>query len=346
MSTTRAASLRSHTRFSFGHRGWWSAWLLLASLGLPAVLFAQEPKPKAAAKDAATAKDEAEEIPEPVELKGNDLRTIDGVVLKATYYPSNLGKKAVPVVLLHSFKGDRKEFGSLGLYLQKQGFAVIAPDLRGHGESTERVTGTYTEKIEAARLSPDDYVKMYAKDGDLDTIRAFLVKENDDEKLNLNALGLVGSEMGASVAVYFAGYNNCFLPRVEPPDLRRVPRPDVKALVLLSPPQSSPPTLSIIKGLSTYLPLKSVMPMLILVGEGDSRTLADANRIVRMVKPLHRTDTQDPDFFFGKFATKLQGSKLISVKGPDADNAVKAISTFLQRRLVNQDFPWSRRTKD
>jgi pimeloyl-ACP methyl ester carboxylesterase len=334
MSATCPAAAR-FLSFRFLVRvGWWSVWLLVAAIGLSTLASAQE-KPKAGGKAAA---DEEEPLPDPVEIK---LPTKDGVIIKGTYYGSNLGKKAAVVVLLHSFKGeakgDRKDFGNLAPLLQQQGFAVVAPDLRGHGESTEQIAGNLPVKLDAARLGPDDFKDMYIQD--MEAIRSFLVRENDDEKLNLNALGLVGSEMGASVAFHFAGYNNLFLPRVEP-NLKRMPSPDVKALVLVSPPQSFPVSLSILKGLQTYPPMKSEMPMLILVGEGESKTLKDANALVRIVKPLHKGEGPNADFFFGKMETKLQGGQLITAKGLDVD---KAIARFLQIRLQKPAFPWRQR---
>ncbi len=194
---------------------WCLAAILSLAIGLllSSPLAAQEPRAKAApAKGAKSADDDKDEIPEPVELKGADLVTKDGVSLAATYYPSNQGKKAVPVVLLHSFKGDRQEFGNLGQDLQNLGYAVLSPDLRFHGGSTTQ--NGETVKIEAMKTIPSsEYVNMYVQD--MEAIRSFLLKENDEGKLNLNALAIVGTEMGASVAVHFAGYNNCFLPRVE-----------------------------------------------------------------------------------------------------------------------------------
>jgi pimeloyl-ACP methyl ester carboxylesterase len=321
---------------------WRLAALLSLALGLllSSSLPAQEPKAAAPAK---SADDDKNEIPEPVELKGAALLTKDGVSLEATYYPSNQGKKAVPVVLLHSFKtGDRKEFVDLGLYLQNQGYAVLSPDLRGHGGSTTQIADGVMYKIDAKKLlPPSEFVNMYTQD--MEAIRSFLVKENDDGKLNLNALAIVGSEMGASVAVYFTGYNNCALARVEP-DVRRMPSPDVKGLVLISPAVNNPPTLSIIKGLGTYPALKSDLPMLILVGDGDRKALADAERIRKLIKPFHpdpdpQDETQKQIFFYGTLTTKLEGAKLFAA--PELRAQINDyIARFLKKCVVEQSYPW------
>jgi dienelactone hydrolase len=310
---------------------------LAMGLGLSSWLPAQEPAPKAA-KGAKSADDEKDEIPEPVELKGAALMTKDGVALTATYYPSNQGKKAVPVVLLHSFNGDRQKFGDLGEYLQNLGYAVLSLDLRFHGKSTNQ-NGALAAIKQMRTLSPAEYVNMYVKD--MEAVRSFLVKENDDGKLNLNALAIVGTEMGAAVAVHFAGYNNCFLPRVEP-DLHRMPSPDVKGLVLISPSPNIPPALSIIKGLGTYTALKSDLPMLILVGKEDHKAIKDADQIYKLIKPLH-ADSQDENqkqtFYYVRLPTKLQGAELFT----DAARELKVneiIANFLRSCVVEPAYLW------
>jgi pimeloyl-ACP methyl ester carboxylesterase len=334
MSKERLPRLAIHSKPG----SWCLAVLALLAMGLvlSSSLEAQQPK---AAKGAKSADDDKDKIPEPVDLKGTDLLTKDGVSLQATYYPSNQGKKAVPVVLLHSFKGSREEFADLGEYLQNQGYAVLAPDLRGHGESATQPGGV---KTDPTKMPASEFVNMYAQD--MEAIRSFLVKENDDGKLNLNALVIVGSEMGASVAVHFAGYNNCLLPRVEP-GVRRAPSPDVKGLVLISPAVSNPPTLSIMTGLKTYPALKSELPMLILVGNGTRKAIVDADRITKLIKPYHpepQNESQKQTFFYVKLATSLEGAKLFSdAARPLNINAI--IAKFLNTCVVDQSYPWRER---
>src|SRR5437763_16666774 len=64
--------------------------------------------------------------------------TVDAVDLKGTYWPSTKGKKAPVAIMLHRIGGKSKEAGwaELAEELQKAGFAVLAFDFRGHGEST------------------------------------------------------------------------------------------------------------------------------------------------------------------------------------------------------------------
>ncbi|MGW8256084.1 MAG: alpha/beta fold hydrolase, partial [Thermoguttaceae bacterium] len=74
------------------------------------------------------------ELPEPEDIV---LKTADSLRLALSYYPGTKGKESIPVVLLHAWKGNRTDYTrDLASFLQAKGYAVIVPDLRGHGEST------------------------------------------------------------------------------------------------------------------------------------------------------------------------------------------------------------------
>jgi len=261
----------------------------------------------------------------PMELGGNDLVTDDGVLLKATFYPSPKGRDAVPVILLHSYKGDRKEFTGLAPYLQQQGHAVLMPDLRGHGESTGTRAGV---KLDATRMPADQFEQMYYQD--VQALRRFLVAKNDADELNLSKLCVVGAEMGAVVALRAAwlGWT---------PTPGRATPMDIKALVLISPPFS-------FRGLDTRTPLRnpavrSQISVLILVGQGRDKDLDDAERLYNMFKPYHPDPpkekmAEEQDLFFLKLDTKLQGAKMLGARGL---NLEKMIAQFIELRLVKQD---------
>lgn len=63
--------------------------------------------------------------------------TDDGVILKGDYYGKE--SKKPTVVLMHMLGRSRADYAPLIPLLQKKGFAVLAIDLRGHGESTGRL---------------------------------------------------------------------------------------------------------------------------------------------------------------------------------------------------------------
>ena len=88
----------------------------------------------AAAKDQTEKKEKEneEELPKPEDLAS---QTSDDLELTLTYYRGTKGKQTIPVVLLHMWKQSRNDYKDLAPALQAQGYAVIVPDLRGHGES-------------------------------------------------------------------------------------------------------------------------------------------------------------------------------------------------------------------
>ncbi len=277
--------------------------------------------------------------PEPVELSGNDLVTGDGVRLSATFYPGTNGKETVPVVLLHMWKGSRKDCIGVAEFWQKEhGHAVLVPDLRGHGGSTGFVGGGDVRRLDAARMSSDHFPQMAY--GDLEAVRRFLVQENDEGKLNLSNLCLVGAEMGAAVAVYYAAYDWSRTIR-EGPTLR--PFPDVKALVLISPDWDF-----------RHLPLgkqlnhpvvRSKIPTYVLVGKDDPRSYSDAKRVYSLLSRFHADpsdETAEKDLFIKSFPTRLQGTKMLGVGGLDPPPE-KLISRFIELCVIKRDYPWRHR---
>ena len=106
-----------------------------------------------------------------------ELTTSDGVRLVATYYPSKLGKKATPVLMLHDWKESRTVFDPLAQKLsggsqpseegeapalEFESFAVVTLDLRGHGDSVRQVApngatrGALSRETLQARLPGHD----------------------------------------------------------------------------------------------------------------------------------------------------------------------------------------------
>ncbi|MFH1922404.1 MAG: alpha/beta fold hydrolase [Planctomycetota bacterium] len=278
------------------------------------------------------------ELPTPEELGGPELVTRDGLQLSATFYPSDQGKDAVPVILLHMWKGDRKEYADLALRLQREGHAVLVPDLRGHGQSTGSPFGG--QKLDAAKMANEHFYSMPYND--MQTLRKFLVKKNDEEELNLNKLCIVGAEMGAAVATYYAAYD-WVTPRREAG--RAAASQDVKGLVLISPDWD-------FRGLPLSKPLGSpavrgLISMMIVAGGEDSKSFADARRVYNLLKRFHADpDTasiEEKDLFFGQPATKLQGTKMLGVKSLNLEGA---IARFIELRLANKQFPWYQRGSD
>ena len=132
--------------------------MAVAALLIAAPAFCQDDKADKKAEK------KEKEIPKPEDLV---LPTADGVQLAVTYYPGPVypgvkDKQIIPVVLLHMWKESRNDYKDLAPYLQRSGFAVIVPDLRGHGESTH-VKGARKEQpqrrqdVASTAVAPDGH---------------------------------------------------------------------------------------------------------------------------------------------------------------------------------------------
>lgn len=265
------------------------------------------------------------------------LATHDGVSLSTTYYPSQEEKEATPVVLLHDYKDTQGIFSSLAKKLQSPGvdeqrpsFAVLTVDLRGHGASTQQTAPNGTTRVlDAAKLERQDMAAMSVYD--LETVRHFLVGENDAKRINLNELCLVGAGMGATVAVNWAARD-----WVAPPLLVGKQGQDVKALVLISPSWR-------FRGVSIQQamrvqPMKQRAAWMIVYGDEDAEAVSDARRIV---KQLDRFHDEEGSLREVSLESSLQGSSLFSQIGEPLEEEIIA---FLTEQVANSEqFPWSQR---
>ncbi len=262
------------------------------------------------------------------------LEAKDHLLMKVTYYPGKHGKETVPVILVHGFGGSRQDLSGLAEYLQSDaagGCAVIVPDLRGHGNSLQ-IRGV-DKSLEADRLQPLEFKKMVIHD--MEAVKNFLMQKNNDGELNIEKLCVVGCEMGALVAANWAKVDWSW-----PPLATGKQGQDVKALVLVSPPE-------IFKGLRmidalTHKDVKSKLSILIAIGNGDPKSVKDANKIFDQFQRFHpapaKVEDQDLEAFEAK--TKLQGAKLVLSNEfglPDV------IAKFIDRRLAKQALPWKDR---
>ena len=106
------------------------------------LLFAVIASATASAQNRGKKKDEDPALkPRPVSLK-----TKDDVKLTAFYFPSKEGKNAVPVILVHEWKGQAAPYLKICVALREAGFAVLALEYRGHGNSKTYTTRTGEQK--------------------------------------------------------------------------------------------------------------------------------------------------------------------------------------------------------
>lgn len=271
------------------------------------------------------------------------MRTKDGVRLKATFYASELGKEAVPIVMLHDFKESRTVFNGLAKALQgssegnSPSHAVLTVDLRGHGESTtQEGRNGATREFETARLGKQDFRNMVLYD--MEAIRKFLVKKNDAGQLNLNKLCLLGSGMGANVATSWS-----VVDWSAPPLASRKQGQDVKALVLTSPEWNY-------TGLPMNKPLKhrdvrEKISMMIIFGKEDRKASKSAETINKNLERYHPdpppgSGPEEKDLVLLGQPTSLQGTRLLT---DPSFRILPKLEFFLDARLSQQDFEWIQR---
>jgi len=131
--------------------------------------------------------------------------TKDGVTIVANYYPNKSAKFAG--ILIHQRPKTKESFDDLAKFLQSEGYALLAIDLRGHGESTQSIKG----KIDYNKFSEEEEKESII---DLESASNFLEKEGYSKDKQF----LIGASIGANLSFQFLSENS-----------------EVKAIVLLSP---------------------------------------------------------------------------------------------------------------
>jgi dienelactone hydrolase len=306
--------------------------LFLGGLNSLPVYAADDIKP--APKTPVPAKGLDAELPRPEEIA---LQTADNVQLAATYYRGGKGKESIPVVLLHGWKHDRTDYTKyFAPYLQSKGFAVMVPDLRGHGDSKRLKTlHGKDETLDAVTLAPNQFNLMVTQD--MKAVKNFLWEKNNAGELNLDKLCVVGAEMGASIAMEFAWYDAMGYDQGSPEYGSLKLGRFVKALVLMSPETS-------FKGISIRHAVqnpavRTEISVLILVGNSDNKAVSEAKRVYSIFerdrsKPDPEKKADQQTLFFTPLDTKLQGANLLTDKNLKVEEIITA---FLNLRLVKSD---------
>lgn len=138
-----------------------------------------------------------------------EAETPDGITLVGELYLPRGGEKPPLLVLLHMLSRQRGDWRGLIPKLLGRGYAVLAMDLRGHGESTQkdgqRVRWREFSRKEYAKM-PDDFGLM------LEALAPY------KGRVNVKQVGVIGASIGGNIALVAA-----------------VEHPEIKALILLSP---------------------------------------------------------------------------------------------------------------
>ncbi|TWU49734.1 alpha/beta hydrolase [Rubripirellula reticaptiva] len=296
-----------------------SGLVFLAAIAVAVVASAQpaaKPKTKADAKLK----------PRPVTLK-----TKDGINLRAFYFPSAKGKEAITVMVVHEWEGSASPYYKLAMELRGAGCAVLVPDYRGHGGSTEYVAAGKTQSFNVPQMGKFDIQNIILRD--LETAKGFLKDENDEENLNLNAMVVIGIREGCVMAAHWAARDWSF-----PSIGSKKQGQDVKALVLISP-EKQIKSISLDQGLNS--PAIMQLPIMVVAGK-ESPEAGEANRIIKRVEGLKkRAGGGTVSKFEGKMVgTALSGPSLVN----DVSEVIPAIVKFLTTEVdAVTDNPWIKR---
>ncbi len=264
--------------------------------------------------------------------------TRDGVGLSIRYFPGTEDENTIPVMLIHDWNEEGSDYEEVARFLQSQGYAVAVPDLRGHGNSTQRVntrSGKSENLVPEKRRSSD---MIHIIRSDLEETKRFLIQENNEKKLNLQKLCIIGIGRGSLFALNYA------IKDWSHKDLVGLKQgKDVKALVLISPVLSA-------RGLSAKKALEHPAfeghISMLIVAENNKPALKNAKYIYnRLKKPwtVNDEDISKSTLFLKEKDTKLKGHKLLTE--PEL-NTQKIVNAFIELRLrKSTNIPWKERKR-
>lgn len=261
------------------------------------------------------------------------LTTADRLRLRAFYFPSDKGKQAIPVLLVHEWGGQGSPYNQLVRSLRDAGCAVLVPEYRGHGGSREQTNA----RGNTVRLDPGAMRRgevMAVVNSDLEAAKRFLKDENNAGRLNLNALTVIGIREGAILAAHWSIADWRF-----PSIGAKKQGQDVKGIVLVSPERNFmgiaiDPAL----GDRTLIGL----PVMVVAG-ADSSQASETERIVRRLaggKDRARVGKAS-ELVELMPSTNLSGARLIN----DSPDVIPSIVRFVTTKVsASQDVnPWIER---
>ena len=249
------------------------------------------------AQDEKSVKKKKDEIPE-VEVV--EITAKDGVQLRCLFYAGTKGKESIPVIMLHDWDNNRNQFADYAKQLQKsKGFAVIVPDLRGHGESTFTESG---DQLDREKWKPSEIATIVA---DIEACKKFLVGKNNKGELNIDLLSVVAEGVTCYHACQWAvaDWQYGYFGGVKQGS-------DVKSLALLGP-QKSYRGLNLTQVAKNELftgPADSALSMMIM-GNSDNgdRSVNESKSIYKNIERIRNANDDDKKFvYFFEYMTRKQ----------------------------------------
>lgn len=129
-----------------------------------------------------------------IDSKIAEIKSFDGLLLKAFYKPGNIGSKNT-IILFHGYTGEARQLSPIAQYVsEKYGYNILMPHLRAHGWSEGKYIGFgWFESLDCIQWV--DWVK----------------KETAEEQSHIL---LIGTSMGAASILIAAGSEQ-FPPQVK-----------------------------------------------------------------------------------------------------------------------------------
>jgi pimeloyl-ACP methyl ester carboxylesterase len=281
--------------------------------------------------------------------------TVDEVELKGTFYPNENNVKAPCALLLHNIGNGHssREHGwdQMAKELQREGYAVLTFDFRGHGQSTS-VSPAFWKAAPSAyfktgtpkkdTIDHKSFLPAYIPYlvNDIAAARRFLDAKNDARLCNSSNIVLIAAQEGATLgSMWLASEWFRRPPRV--PGVNNPPAygQDVTAAVWL--------TMATTLGnngvgpkLSKWIqPLRDKTPMAFLYSEDDKSATKFAKE---MTDKILKIDTPPRPKYT---AARNVSGRLNGVDILGSTKEVKAIANYLQKVQEDSrgDVPWQDR---
>jgi len=256
-----------------------------------------------------------------------------------TYYESPNGKESPAVILLH-MQGDNRLVWKRGFAerLQSAGYAVVAVDLRKHGESkASGAAKVAAKKGGGVKLRKSDYVRMVTLD--LERVKKFLLEEHHKKKLNIRKTAIISAEMSAPIALVFAAKDWRKMPYPDSATFAtRTPRgQDIRAVVLLSPKESLP---GIRAGKSLLYLRRPSLGVAFMIGYGTRDALDKKGRTANKIfEKLTAITGNKKRMYVEGYRTKLRGTDMLGRNLP----VERHILGFLKKHLAKLPGEWKDR---
>ena len=270
------------------------------------------------------------------------LPTVDGWGLHATWYPATGGRESAVVILLTSTDGsenkdarNRRVWQPIATELQKAGMAVMAVDLRKHGDSIPAAAaGT---DAPALKTLPADYALMAGND--LEAVKYFLMEQHRTEKLNIRKLGIVSMGSSAMVAAAFtiADWAKTPFPDAATVEMRTPRGQDVRSLIMYSPNSS-------VKGINSTAVLKTLkglpVPVYVVAAKDNKDDVRNAEKVFQAVELKGEQFKDSRKILLAPGTAHAEAF----LENRLAEATTKDIIDFLSKNLVALDAPWRDRT--